>query len=107
MTDAGVEFSEHLAKPAYTPPPTFKRIDNAEVALAKITKIEVRHFEFLEHSKLGRYASSGSVTIHILHREETLSEFGDRGYKLLQFFLDLYGIDDPTEKYQPNGIIYP
>lgn len=101
-----VKFSEKLARPAYAPPPTFVRIGNAEVALAKITKMEIRHFGFNELEDGRKYASRGSISIHLLNIEETLLEFGDKGYDLLQFFLDLYGIDDPSTEYS-EGTIYP
>lgn len=86
--------------------PRFVRIGDAEVALAKITKIQVHHFGFNEFENGRKYVSSGSIIIHILNREEALYEFGDRGYELLQFFLDLYGISDPSTEYH-EGTIYP
>ena len=104
---SSVEFSEELAKPAYTPPPTFVRIGQAEVALSKIIKIQIHHFELISHKTFGEnYCAEGWIEIFILNREETLTLFKQEGYDLFLYFLGLYGIEDPSGKYH-EGTIYP
>ena len=92
--------------------PTFVRVGSAEVALEKITKIQVRHFKTRpegfeqDGGGLGRYSRGGWVTISILNISEPLTRTGDEGHSLLLYSLDLYGIEDPSGQYH-EGTIYP